>query len=238
MLLRAGDDAPGFEKGAAVHSMSRRPALNERGEVAIMGYAVGGDVTPLSNSAIWVISAEGQARMLARESGSAPAGAAGVQYASFSDPVLNDRGDVAFHAHLRGEGVSKTNSSSIVLAPAGEPAVMIVRTGGVLAVSASEDRRVTDLTFGTDRPSSGRGQLNNDGRIVFQALFADSSSGVYVGGSYCASDANMDGVVTSQDFFDFLTAFFDGRGVADINGSGQVDSQDFFDFLTAFFTGC
>jgi hypothetical protein len=54
----------------------------------------------------------------------------------------------------------------------------------------------------------------------------------------CPADFHHDGVVNSQDFFDFLTAFFAAAPAADINHSGAVNSQDFFDFLTAFFAGC
>jgi hypothetical protein len=49
------------------------------------------------------------------------------------------------------------------------------------------------------------------------------------------ADFNADGVVNSQDFFDFLSAFFGGN--ADFNGDGVTNSQDFFDFLTVFFAG-
>jgi hypothetical protein len=57
----------------------------------------------------------------------------------------------------------------------------------------------------------------------------------------CACDFNHDLALNSQDFFDFLSAFFAGLISADFNASGIVDSQDFFDFLNCFFTppaGC
>lgn len=52
------------------------------------------------------------------------------------------------------------------------------------------------------------------------------------------ADFNHDGRIDSQDFYDFLNAFFNGSERADVNRDGELNSQDFFDFLTAFFTGC
>jgi hypothetical protein len=54
--------------------------------------------------------------------------------------------------------------------------------------------------------------------------------------SSCPADFNADAQLNSQDFFDFLAAFFAGE--ADFNADGMTNSQDFFDFLTAFFNGC
>lgn len=51
------------------------------------------------------------------------------------------------------------------------------------------------------------------------------------------ADFNHDGTVNSQDFFDFITAFFNNSPSADFNHDGTVNSQDFFDFVTAFFAG-
>ena len=61
-------------------------------------------------------------------------------------------------------------------------------------------------------------------------------------GPTCPCDFNHNGVLNSQDFFDFLACFFTtGCPAADYNNSGAVNSQDFFDFLTCFFApppGC
>jgi hypothetical protein len=54
----------------------------------------------------------------------------------------------------------------------------------------------------------------------------------------CRADWTMDGVLNSQDFFDYLSDFFAADPVADFNFSGVVNSQDFFDFLAQFFAGC
>lgn len=65
----------------------------------------------------------------------------------------------------------------------------------------------------------------------------DTTSRILVDlGEVCAADWNGDGLVSSQDFFDFLHAFFALE--ADFNADGVTNSQDFFDFLSAFFGGC
>jgi len=52
----------------------------------------------------------------------------------------------------------------------------------------------------------------------------------------CPCDWNHDLLLSSQDFFDFISGFFNEN--ADFNNSGATDSQDFFDFLACFFAGC
>ncbi len=54
----------------------------------------------------------------------------------------------------------------------------------------------------------------------------------------CPADFDRSCTVDSQDFFDFVSAFFKAAPAADFNHDSIVNSQDFFDFLAAFFAGC
>jgi len=70
--------------------------------------------------------------------------------------------------------------------------------------------------------------------IVIAATIRDGAEG----GPVCRADFNGDMFVNSQDFFDFIVAFFAQAPSADFNNDTFVNSQDFFDFVVAFFAGC
>jgi hypothetical protein len=70
------------------------------------------------------------------------------------------------------------------------------------------------------------------------AAFAAHDAEVVEPSPPCPPDFNQDGALNSQDFFDFIAAFFSLQAAADFNHDTFINSQDFFDFLAAFFAGC
>ena len=82
------------------------------------------------------------------------------------------------------------------------------------------------------------GDMVYDSARGVMVLFGGLDGQLWELGIRCLADFNDDSRANSQDFFDFLTAFFSADPAADFNQDLVVNSQDFFDFLGAFFEGC
>jgi photosystem II stability/assembly factor-like uncharacterized protein len=67
-------------------------------------------------------------------------------------------------------------------------------------------------------------------------VVATQGRGAWTTSLHHPADFNRDFVYNTQDFFDFLTAFFADK--ADFNHDGFTNSQDFFDFLSVFLQPC
>jgi probable HAF family extracellular repeat protein len=90
---------------------------------------------------------------------------------------------------------------------------------------------------GTDLHLLGANDVSNTGLVVGAAVTANGEPRAFLLTPIpCAPDWDGSGTLNSQDFFDFLADFFEGR--ADFDFSGKTNSQDFFDYLAAFFAGC
>jgi hypothetical protein len=127
----------------------------------------------------------------------------------------------------------------------GDPAILMCEYGaGIVSTFRVNDE-------GDPTPSSRRvfiSGLNGAEGAVIDPVTGDFLFGTYGSGNRiirvvgfpppdnCPCDWNNVGCLNSQDFFDFLTDFFDNN--ADFNTDGLTNSQDFFDFLTCFFGGC
>jgi hypothetical protein len=89
-------------------------------------------------------------------------------------------------------------------------------------------------------PDSSSVLLWSDNRTDANDLYAMkiNTDGTLGGPVLCPADFNRSGVVSVQDIFDFLAAYFNNDPCADFNHSGAVTVQDIFDFLAAYFTAC
>jgi hypothetical protein len=128
--------------------------------------------------------------------------------------------------------------------------------GGIILLTGADLGWSGEGTFtATIATEDLNGSIPVDGRFVcFFDMYRVESDPAIFSGSFsedsrieldyipgqppCAADFNGDGLANSQDYFDFLGAFFASASESDFNGDGAVDSQDYFDFLVAFFSGC
>ncbi len=127
----------------------------------------------------------------------------------------------------------------------GDPAILLCEYG------AGSVTTYTINDNGDPIPSSRRvfisGLTGAEGALI-DPITGDFLFGTYGGGNRiirvigfpppanCPCNWNNIGCLNSQDFFDYLSDFFESN--ADFNKDGSTNSQDFFDFLSCFFAGC
>lgn len=136
---------------------------------------------------------------------------------------------------------SITAQPQSVLVPAGQSAVLSVTVSGSGPLSYQWQRNGAAIPGATTRNLTINNAMAADGgsyrvTVTNTCGVTLSSSAIVTVTAACPCDWNASGSLSSQDFFDFIAAFFSDN--ADFNNDGQTTSQDFFDFLACFFTGC
>jgi len=172
LVARTGDTAPGFRRPFdTIHN----PVINDSGHAAFAAKTQVGDT--MSDDAIFSEGGGDGLRLVAREGDLAPGTSLTFGDFSLAQPVLNDRGQLAFMAILSNFselGIFAQNSMGELQ--------LIARTGGQIDVS--DDPLVTDLrTISGLRSGQGlffSGAFNNRGQLAFTANFTDGTSGIFV----------------------------------------------------------
>ncbi len=134
-----------------------------------------------------------------------------------------------------------TTHPSSVSVPAGQTAVLSVTVAGSGPLAYQWLRNNDPVPGATTRTLTLNNVMAADGgsyRVRVSNTCGESMSNpaILTVTAACPCDWNASGTLSSQDFFDFIAAFFIDN--ADYNNDGQTTSQDFFDFLACFFAGC
>ncbi len=262
--VREGDAAPGAGPGIFFSGFSRQFSVRNASQsnyfLAFRASIVGEGVSNLNNSGLWLVRQVGTPALIAREGDQVPRLPAGTLYASFSDPVVNEGGQVVFHARLRGPAVTQetsqvlmaTERASTTAGPAGGVAPL-VRTGDMFMVGPGDARKVNEIIFDSGPAGSGTAAVARHGMLAFKLGFKDPivppppppqlaftfTQGLFTGMIRCLADINADGALTVADFGAFQTAYVLGDlRVCDFTEEGALSVADFGAFQTAFVSGC
>lgn len=262
--VREGDSAPGAGTGVFFGGFSRHPSLaaapNGQYFLAFQGTLIGDGISNLNNSGLWMIGNTGGAALIAREGQQVPRLPAGTLYSSFTDPVVNEGGQVVFVARLRGPAVTPATSLVLMASERAAPPPGLV-AGSVAPIARSGDavlvgsvtRTVEEIYFDQHQPGAGSDAFTNTGTLIFKMAFKDPiapppppptppfvfANALFTASLRCLADINADGGLTISDFAAFQVAYVAGDlRVTDFNEDGQLTIADFGSFQTAFVQGC
>jgi hypothetical protein len=248
LVARETGPAPGVPAGVVYGPFGQHPAVSASGGVAFRSDLLGTGVDAGNNSAVFADGGSGLA-LVAREGSQAPRLPEGVLFAGFNEPAMNEGGQAAFVARLRGAGVTSGNNGALFLTDTTGRLFPVVRTGDLFEVGSGPARLVDEVLFDSE-PSTGRGQLVSGaagGVIIFKLVFRDPtlppsqaySHGLFTATLRCLADLSGDGALNVNDFVSFSAAFAAGDlRAADFSGDGRLNVNDFVSFQQAFAGGC
>jgi MYXO-CTERM domain-containing protein len=159
-----GTQPPGYPAGStygndnAGASFNTPPLVNGLGQTVFTAHTAS---TPPMGDGMWGGTA-GNIALITRAGAQAPALPAGVNIARFSDPVLNDLGQIGFDAWLTGNVVTSNNSAVYL----GQPGALQVIARGGDPVTGLAGVTYAGNPFGE---SFGLQSINNAGQAAFSA---------------------------------------------------------------------
>lgn len=243
VVAREGDAVAG-QTSLFIGPIGQHPAAGG-GTVAFTSNLLGLGVDASNNSGVWA-RIGGALLLLGREGAQAPRLPSGVAFAGFSEPWVNESGQVMFLARLRGTGVTPASNTVLYSTDTAGHALPLVRTGDFFDVGSGPARMVDEIIFDND-PSSGRTQFIPGGVSIFKLVFRDTtappsmalSSGLFTATFRCAADIDGSGQLNINDFIFYMSAFASKNiRAADFTGDGQLNINDFIFFMSAFAAGC
>jgi len=185
LLAREGQPAPGTEPGTLIqelHLFSGGVVINAGGQVAFMLGLMGPAVTAANDHGIWLFDpTTGALTLLVRLGDPAPE-LPGLTLSSMSLPILNDPGDLVFHATLEGPGATPDTNQAIFVIESGGVAQKVIREGDLVSFGPGDLRPLAGFSTleGTLSDVPGVGQLSDSGHLTFAAHTPDGTNAIVV----------------------------------------------------------
>lgn len=156
-VARAGEVAPDAGTDIVFNSFGYA-VINGLGQTAFKARLTGPGLNNTNDSSIYR-EIGGNLTLVARAGQEVPGASPGVVFETVDDPVINDAGQVAFHAQIAGPGIDFLNNNAIYRAQPDSTLTEVVRQGDQAPGS------VAGVVF----DSFTSPVMNADGQIVFQA---------------------------------------------------------------------
>ncbi|MCH6256014.1 hypothetical protein MLD52_05605 [Puniceicoccaceae bacterium K14] len=168
------------------------PKINANGDIAFLGHleSPNNDEYAIFHKAVssanWTcLTKSGQQAISAN---------LGAVFDQFSSPILNETGDVAFSATLKGEGdaVSDTSDSGIWVTDENGSLNMLLREGDTLRIGSNKLRTVSGFTIGG---------FNSEHEIALWVSFTNYSSAIAIGKVDNVSPPNIVTPITDENLY-------------------------------------
>jgi hypothetical protein len=181
LLTRTGSPAPGTTPGIVFSELMHQGlAFDASGNPIFRAVLSGSGVNMMNNSGVWRVMS-GSLTLMLREGDQAPELAAGISFSHAPFPTLNENGQMAFIAGLRGSSVNFSNDQGIWASDLSGQLHLIVREGELLEVTPGDFRTIAELSMLSSLGySEAYRAFNNKGQLTFGAIFTDGTSGVFV----------------------------------------------------------
>jgi hypothetical protein len=181
LLARTGSSAPGTTPGIVFSGvMYQGLAFDVSGNPIFRAELSGSGVNMMNNSGVWRV-VNGSLSLMLREGDQAPELAPGMSFSHAPFPTLNENGQMAFIAGLRGGSVNFSNDQGIWASDLDGQLRLIVREGELLEVTPGDFRTIAELSMHSSLGyTEAYRAFNNKGQLTFGAIFTDGTSGVFV----------------------------------------------------------
>jgi hypothetical protein len=174
LIARSGNAAPGVGAGV-VYGGFVGPVINDAGQITYRASLSGTGVTSSNDLTIYAGTLSSP-QLIARENSQAPGAPVGVLYSSFSTPALNDAGDIAYMASLRGS-VTTVSDAAIYAGASAGPQLVAREADQAHGLAAG----VVYASFKSNPGLNDAGHVSYTATLSGTSVASDNDEAIFIG---------------------------------------------------------